>query len=217
VIGARAVLFDLDGTLLDTKELILSSFRYATREVLGEALPDEAVLSYIGIPLKDQAQIFAPGHVDEMLRVYREHNARVHDELIRYFEGTREMLDELRAEGRRLAVVTSKRNGLAVRGLTYFGLEGYFEFVIGSEDTTKHKPEPEPLLLGAERLGLLPSDCVYVGDSPFDMQAARAAGIVAVGALWGMFTRAQLADAGAQHEAASPRELPATLREAEVV
>jgi pyrophosphatase PpaX len=208
-------LFDLDGTLLDTKELILSSFRYATREVLGEQLPDEAVLSYVGIPLREQAHIFAPGHVEEMLTVYREHNARVHDDLVRYFEGTREMLDELRAEGRRLAVVTSKRNGPAVRGLAHFDLEGYFEFVIGSEDTATHKPEPEPLLLGAERLGLLPSDCVYVGDSPFDMQAAKAAGIVAVGALWGMFTRAQLLEAGAQYEAAAPCELPATIRKAE--
>ncbi|MDR1183312.1 MAG: HAD-IA family hydrolase [Coriobacteriales bacterium] len=211
----KAILFDLDGTLLDTKELILASFRYATREVLGEQLPDEVILPYIGIPLIYQMQAIAAEHADRLLEVYREHNARTHDELIRYFEGTREMLNELSAEGRRLAVVTSKRNESALHGLAHFDLLEYFEFVIGSDDTAVHKPEPEPLLLAAKRLGLAPDTCIYVGDSPFDMQAARAAGILAVAALWGMFSREQLWEAGAQYEATTPAALPAVIRESE--
>jgi pyrophosphatase PpaX len=205
-------LFDLDGTLLDTKELILSSFRHATREVLGEQLPDERILPFIGIPLIYQMRIIAGEHADRLMEVYREHNARVHDELIRPFKGTREALDALRAEGRRLAVVTSKRNGPAQRGLACFGLEDCFELVIGSDDTAKHKPDPEPLLLAAERLGVAADSCVYVGDSPFDMQAARAAGITAVAALWGMFSRDELITAGAQYEATGFSDLVTVLQ-----
>jgi pyrophosphatase PpaX len=122
------------------------------------------------------------------------------------------MLDELRAEGRRLAVVTSKRNEVALRGLMRFDLEGYFEFIIGSDDTTLHKPEPEPLLIAAERMGVSPDDCVYVGDSPFDMRAAVAANATALAVLWGMFSQKDLEEAGAQYEANAPRELPAVIR-----
>jgi pyrophosphatase PpaX len=215
MVDKKAVLFDLDGTLLDTRELILASFRHATREVLGESLPDEALLPFIGIPLIYQMRAIAAEHAESLLEVYREHNARVHDELIHYFEGTREMLNELSAEGRRLAVVTSKRNESALHGLAYFDLLEHFEFVIGSDDTAAHKPKPEPLLLAAERLGLASDVCIYVGDSPYDMQAARAAGMVALGALWGMFSREQLWEAGAQYEATIPAALPAVIREIE--
>jgi pyrophosphatase PpaX len=211
----KALLFDLDGTLVDTKELILASFRHATREVLGETLPDAAVRPYIGIPLVYQMQALAPDHVDEIVAVYRAHNAKVHDELIQYFEGTREMLDELRSEGRRLAVVTSKRNEVALRGLKRFDLAEYFEFIIGSDDTTLHKPKPEPLLIAAKRMGISPDDCVYVGDSPFDMRAAVAANITALAVLWGMFSQKDLEEAGAQYEANSPSELPTVIRRIE--
>jgi pyrophosphatase PpaX len=202
----------LDGTLLDTRELILSSFRYATRTVLGEQLPDERLLPFIGIPLIYQMQAISAEYVDELMRVYREHNARVHDELVQYFEGTRETLEVLRGEGRRLAVVTSKRNAPALHGLECFGLEGYFELLIGSDDTTSHKPDPEPLLLAADRLGIPITSCVYVGDSPYDMRAARAAGAVAVAALWGMFSHEELIEAGAQYEATTISGLPTVLQ-----
>jgi pyrophosphatase PpaX len=207
----QAVLFDLDGTLIDTKELILSSFRYATREVLGKQVSDEAVLPLIGIPLIYQMRAVSAEHADELMVVYREHNARVHDELVRYFEGMCEALEALTASGKRLAVVTSKRREPALRGLECFDLARYFEFLIGSDDTTKHKPEPEPLLFAVEKLGLEVDDCIYVGDSPFDMQAARAAGVVALAALWGIFPQEALLGAGAQYEAAAPRDLPAVV------
>jgi pyrophosphatase PpaX len=213
MINEKAILFDLDGTLLDTQELILSSFRYATREILGEQLPDEVILPFIGIPLAYQMQTINAEHADELMVSYREHNARVHDELIQYFEGTRETLDELREEYGRLAVVTSKRLEPAQKGLERFDLQGYFEFIIGSEETTKHKPEPEPLLLAAKRFGTRAEHCIYVGDSPYDMMAARAAGCVALAAPWGMFTRDELANAGAQHYATTISELPTVIRD----
>jgi pyrophosphatase PpaX len=213
LINKTAILFDLDGTLLDTQELILASYRYTTREVLGETLPDESMLPLIGIPLLNQMRIIAPKHADELVEVYREHNARMHNELIRSFEGTQEALNALCAEGKRLVVVTSKRNEPARRGLECFGLQNYFEFIIGSDDTAKHKPDPEPLLLAVERLAVPVDACVYVGDSPYDMQAARAANITGIAALWGMFPRDTLMAAGASHEAATITDLPTILRQ----
>lgn len=209
----KAILFDLDGTLIDSQELILSSFRYATKEVLGHALPDERLLPLIGMPLINQVKQIAPDKAEELVEVYRVHNAEQHDALVAYFDGTREMLQELLDAGLRLAVVTSKRNQPALRSLELFKLTGYFEVFIGSEDTDKHKPLPDPLLLAAERMRLQHDECVYVGDSPYDMQAARAAEMVAVAALWGMFTAEVLLSAGAQYQADKPSALPALLRE----
>ena len=213
--GKKAILFDLDGTLIDTRELILESYRRAFIDVVGVLVSDEDVLSLIGIPLDDQAKILAPGHEEELIEAYRQYNLDLHEELIGYYEGTREMLDELKAERRRLAVVTSKRNEPALEGLKSFDLQDYFEFVCGMEETKKHKPDPEPLLVAAQRMGLAPSDCIYVGDSTFDIQAALAAGMIPIAVLWGIFSRDQLRAAGAQLEAASPSELPALIRSIE--
>ncbi|MDR1712624.1 MAG: HAD-IA family hydrolase [Coriobacteriales bacterium] len=206
-----AILFDLDGTLIDTKGLILRSFRHATRTVLDRVIPDDVLMDMVGIPLRDQMEKLSPEHADELTATYREHNHRLHDELIRGFAGVAETLEQLAAAGLRLGVVTSKRNALAQRGLDCFDLGGYFELLIGSDDTSRHKPLPDPLLLAASRLSVEPARCAYVGDSPYDMQAARAAGMLAVAALWGMFERQRLLAAGAQLEATTFTELPALL------
>ncbi len=208
----EAVLFDLDGTLLDTGTLILASFRYATQKVLGYSPPDELLTDMVGIPLDYQMRAISPEHSDELVRVYREHNSMVHDELIRYFPGTREALDTLQAEGMRMAVVTSKRREVAARGLSRFNLSGYFELIIGSNDTDKHKPNPEPLLLAAKRMSVSVDQTLYLGDSPYDMEAARAAGSMAVAALWGMFSRERLLAADAQMELSRIAELPGLIR-----
>ena len=211
MLNIKAILFDLDGTLIDSQELILASFRYATKEVLGEALPDERLLPLIGMPLINQVKQIAPNEAEKLVEVYRVHNAQQHDALVAYFDGTREMLQELLDAGLRLAVVTSKRNQPALRSLEMFKLWDYFELFVGSDDTDKHKPLPDPLLLAAGRMGLAPAECVYVGDSPYDMQAARSADMTAVAALWGMFKEEVLLDAGAQYQAATPGKLPALL------
>jgi pyrophosphatase PpaX len=211
LIGKQAVLFDLDGTLLDTLDMILASFRHATKKVLGEEADEARVRAFIGIPLFDQMKDLDADRADELLVEYRAHNSSIHDDMIKYFEGTHETLDELKARGLRLAVVTSKRNVLAERGLSCFDLLKDFELVVGSDDTTSHKPGPEPLLFAAERLGVPIDACVYVGDSPYDMRAARAAGATAIAALWGMFPRDSLLEAGAQYEVATIAELPELL------
>jgi pyrophosphatase PpaX len=205
------VIFDLDGTLVDTIDLILTSFRHASQEVLGEVLPDEVFLRDVGVPLATQMRSFSEEHAEELLVAYRAHNAAHHDELIREYEGTGPVLDELRRRGKRLAVVTSKLNSVAQRGLDCFGLGDYFDFVIGADDVTAHKPDPHPLLEAAKRLGVAPEVCAYVGDAPFDMMAARGAGMVSIAAMWGAHDPGRVLEPGPDYAIAHIRELPELL------
>jgi len=181
------LLFDLDGTLIDTVDLIVTSARHATQAVLGEALPDDVLRHNIGVPLRTQMGEYAPGHVDELLVAYREYNERVHDDLICEYPGTEEALAVLQDDGYRMGVVTSKSRSVAQRGVKYFELERFFEFIVAYEDTTIHKPQGEPVVEGVRRLGLSAEQCMYVGDSPHDMVAGRAAGVLTVAATWGPF------------------------------
>ncbi|MDR2035678.1 MAG: HAD-IA family hydrolase, partial [Coriobacteriales bacterium] len=196
----KAILFDLDGTLLDTRDLILVSMQYAYCTVLGEeSLPsDDKLLSMVGIPLKEQMERLSPKKSEELFETYLEYNARVQDSMLTDFAGTKEALDALLEKGFRLAVVTSKRHGSAAYGLKHTGLLDYFELLLGSDDTPEHKPKPGPLLAAAKLMGLAPHECAYLGDSPYDMLAARSAGMQAIGALWGMFSQKDLLDAGAE-------------------
>lgn len=190
----QAVLFDLDGTLLDTHDLLITTFRYTARTVLGRSIPDERLMAKVGQPLNTQMWDFTddPEVHEELCRVYREYNAEIHDDLIRLFSGTVPMLERLKDAGYPLAVVTSKRHEVAMRGIARFDLGGYFDFLIGSDDWPEHKPHPGPVAHGCERLGLDARACLYVGDSPFDMQAGNGAGCATAAALWGMFPQAVL-------------------------
>lgn len=207
----RGLLFDLDGTLIDTVALILSSFRHATTEVLGAPLPDEVLMSGVGIPLATQMRQFAPDHADELLRVYREHNARIHDDMVAEYPGTRETLESLASAGFPMGVVTSKATRMAHRGLDAFALREFFEVIVTSDDVERHKPDPYPLEYAADLMGLSAADTLYLGDSPHDMTAAIAAGAVSVAALWGAFPADVVLDPGPEYALDSIGELPSLL------
>ena len=151
--GFDPVIFDLDGTVVDTVELIVESFRYATRTVLDDALPDEVILAGVGQPLMAQMRVLSAEHAQELYDVYREYNHRRHDELIRGYEGVAEVLDGLRAAGRRLGIVTSKSADTTQMAFRAVGLREHFEVVVTASDTTEHKPSPVPLRLCLERFG----------------------------------------------------------------
>lgn len=186
-------LFDLDGTVLDTYAPILESMRYATKTVFGEALPDSKLVSMVGQPLVTQMQAFAAERgcgsevADELTRVYREYNERDLDEKSFPFPGVPEAIASLKNAGFTVGVVTSKRAVLATKSLKAHGLFDAFACVNGAEDSTAHKPDPDPLLTAAKKLGVSPDRCVYVGDSPYDLQAAHAANMPCVGVAWGKF------------------------------
>lgn len=192
--GVSAVLFDLDGTLADTHDLILATFHYAVRTVLGRDFPDGVLMQKVGQPLAVQMWDFTDDETvhEELCRVYREHNAAIHSDYIRRFPGTRDALSRFVDAGVPLGVVTSKRRGPALRALESCGIEDLFLAVVGSDDWPEHKPAPGPVLHGCDLLGVAPAVCAYVGDSPFDIQAGNAAGCPTVAALWGMFSENDL-------------------------
>lgn len=179
-------LFDLDGTLIDSGPMILSSMKHAALTVLGRDIPDDVLAAAVGGPgLVAQMEALDPGRVTDLVEAYREHNEPLHEELEAFWEVV-EVLPRLRAEGRRLGIVTAKRHAsvqLAFNQLP--GLEANFDVIVGAEDTSRHKPDPAPLLEALERLDASTADAAYVGDSPFDVRAAKAAGVRAVAVAWG--------------------------------
>lgn len=191
----QGVLFDADGTLIDTYEIILASMRYTVCDVLGKPATDEQLMAGVGTPLYDQMLGFAGGDAElaeRITSIYREHNDAVHDARIRAFSDAEQALEQLRVAGLPLGVVTSKRHSMAERGLRMSGIDGFFEVLIGADDWPEHKPSPGPILRACELMGLDPQRCAYVGDSPYDLQAGNAAGCVTVAALWGMFPKVAL-------------------------
>jgi pyrophosphatase PpaX len=185
VIRFPVVLFDLDGTVVDSGSIILASMRHATREVLGQEFADAELMQAVGGPgLEAQMAVFAPDRVEELVRVYRAHNEPLHDEL-EACEGMEDVIVRLHEEGVRLGVVTAKRRATVDLAFARLRVGHLFETVVGGDETEKHKPDPEPLHLAAHRLGVSPQDCAYVGDSPFDVRAAKAAPMYSVAVTWG--------------------------------
>lgn len=205
--GFDPVVFDLDGTVVDTVELIVESFRFATRTVLGEVLPDEVIVAGVGQPLMFQMQRLSERHAQELYEVYREYNHRRHDELIRGYDGVAEMLEGLKAADRRLGIVTSKSRDTTQMAFRAVGLAEHFDVVVTASDTTEHKPSPVPLLLCLERLGAAAGGSIYVGDSPYDIQAGAAAGMATAAVAWGVFGKEALLAAAPDYWLEEPREL----------
>jgi pyrophosphatase PpaX len=192
-----AVLFDLDGTLIDTIELILSSARHAFHGWPGAVPTDQDWVRGIGTPLVDQLRGFVTSEdeVALLLDRYRAYQREHHDRLTRCYDDVPRVLQQLFDRGHPLAVVTSKASGIAHQSLGFVGLDRFFSTVIGFDDTTRHKPDPEPVTAALAQLGVEAADAVFVGDSPHDVHAGNAAGVATVAALWGPFDRETLAAA----------------------
>lgn len=207
----RAVLFDLDGTLADTVDLILRSFRHTMRAHTGRTPPDSRWLATIGRPLRDSLGVFAesPDEVAAMAETYVTFQKSMHDELVRAFPGIPETLARLAERDVPLAVVTSKRREMALRTLDRCGIDGFFEHVVCADDVERGKPDPEPVLSALSRLGLSPGvDVLFVGDSTFDLRAGRGAGVSTGAALWGPIERSVLAEEKPHHWLERPDEIP---------
>ncbi len=180
------VLFDLDGTLIDSGPIILASMRHASVTVLGREPDEEKVRAAIGgAGLVAQMRDLDPSRVDELVDAYRAHNEPLHDTL-ETFVGIAELLDTLRERGHRLGIVTAKRVETVQLAFDRFPmLREATEVVVGAGDTERHKPDPEPVLEALSRMGASPREAAYVGDSPFDIRAGKAAGVRAIAVGWG--------------------------------
>ncbi|EWT02659.1 HAD family hydrolase [Intrasporangium oryzae NRRL B-24470] len=178
--------FDLDGTLADTIHLIVESYQYAFRTVLGQEEDPEVIRSWIGRPLIEAFREHSPEHADELYTTYLRWNTENTERLIRDYAGVRDVLADLRDAGALVAVATSKRRESARQAMDILGLTELVPVVVTMEDTTAHKPDPTPLLLALQRLGQSdPSRAVYVGDAVVDVLAGKAAGMATVAVTWG--------------------------------
>jgi pyrophosphatase PpaX len=179
------VLFDLDGTLIDSGAMILASMRHAAKTVLARDCSDAELLATVGgSGLREQMQALDPERVEELVDAYRLHNEPLHEGL-ECCAGIEEMLAQLSEEGRRLGIVTAKRRATVELAFEVLPIARYFDAVVTAEQTERHKPHPEPLLRALELLDAARQEAVYIGDSPFDVAAAKAVGIAAIAVGWG--------------------------------
>ena len=210
-----AVLFDLDGTLIDSIELILSAARHAFQEWRVRPTDEEWVRG-IGTPLVQQLRAYADNddEVATLLERYRRYQHEHHDRLTRCYDDVPEVIANLAERGHQLAVVTSKASPIAHQSLGFVGLDQFFPVLVGYDDTARHKPDPEPVRVALSRLGVSADRAVFVGDSPHDVLAGNAADVMTVAALWGPFDRETLADARPDHFIGCMAELPGVLHRA---
>ena len=205
----RTVLFDLDGTLLDSIRHILDSYHHTLEVHCLPARTDEEWLAGIGTPLRVQFGPWAhePALFDALIETYRDYNIANHDTRVAAYPGVVELVRGIRAQGARTGLVTSKQRIGAMRGLERLGLVDEMEVVIAADDVTNPKPHPEPVLMALERLGEKAASSLYVGDSVHDMECGRKAGVATAAVLWGPFTRAHLAPAEPTYWVARPADV----------
>jgi pyrophosphatase PpaX len=204
-----AVLYDLDGTLLDSFGLILESFRHTRRVHFGDVIDDAIFRNGIGTPLRAQLGTMArsEAELEAMVTTYVTHNLEHHDSLVSAYEGAVESVEKLRDAGIKLALVTSKMRRGAEMGLRFLGLMDAFPVQVCADDVTRGKPDPEPVLLALSQLGVEPGRAAFVGDSPHDILSGNAAGVMTVAASWGPFLEQALHDARPSVFAASPMDV----------
>jgi len=191
----ETILFDLDGTLVDSTDLIAASWRHTMKAHFEDPPPDEVWLSTLGQPLRTQLGYLVDSaeEVQAMVETYIDHNFREHERLIRSFPGVRETVVRLREEGVRLGVVTSKASAGTARSLAACALDqALFDVIVTSDEPVPHKPDPAPIRLALERLEAPAETAAYVGDSVWDMRAGHAAGVTTIAALWGPFSEREL-------------------------
>lgn len=181
----NCVLFDLDGTLLDTYDLVTKSFQHTIRQHFGKEIKAEEILPYFGEPLWVTMERFSKEEAQELIKTYREFNLAHHDDLAVLFPGAKETLEAIKAKGIPIGIVTSKVKLSALRGLELFRLKPIIDVCITLEDCTNHKPHAEPILSALAALGITERDNVLmVGDSPFDIQCAQNAGVKSAAVGW---------------------------------
>ncbi len=204
-------LFDLDGTIIDSIELILRSYRHTMQLHRSDEPmpPDDLWIKGLGTTLWTQfGQITDDKEeIERMVQTYRTYNLTHHDALVKPYEGVVDEILRLKDRDKRLGLVTSKLRDGAMRGLRVSALDHAFDIVVGCDDVTHTKPHPEPVQKAVEELGVTCDETVFIGDSRHDMECGRAAGVTTAAVLWGPFDRAYLEDLEPDYWLEKPEDL----------
>ncbi|MEK4230626.1 pyrophosphatase PpaX [Solibacillus sp. FSL H8-0538] len=182
--STKALLFDFDGTLLNTNDLIIQTFMHLLEEKFPGQYSPKDCLKFIGPSLKETFDDITPGETDAMIAKYREWNIAYHDELVTGYDAVLSTLEQLKAAGIRLAIVSTKSHDGIERGLRVLGAAHLFEFYIGLEDVRHVKPHPEPILLALEKLGVKKEEVIMIGDNFHDIEGGKNAGVRTAGVAW---------------------------------
>ena len=194
----KGILFDFDGTLANTIDLIVATFEYTLQTALGFTPPKQEIINTIGLPLGDAMTILSrqPEKVTELRQVYKVFNAANHDKMIKPIAGVAELLADLKEREIKIAVVTSKKQPMLERGINCLNMISYIDAAVSVLDTERGKPYPDPMLLACKKLGLQPEECLCVGDSPYDLQSGHAAGCTTIAVKYTMFPWQKILDEG---------------------
>ncbi|MDD2360350.1 MAG: HAD-IA family hydrolase [Syntrophaceticus schinkii] len=187
----KAILFDLDGTLIDSIPLIRLSFEHTFKH-LGLPWGQGEVLNTIGLPLRDVAKHYAPENYEEFLAVYAEFQVKTQEKLLKPFPEAKRTLNHIQEKGYRTGVVTSKRRKATRESLSLTGLDKYLEVVVAVEDAGRPKPNPDSILKALEQLDIPPAKGVYIGDSIYDIITGKNAGVATIGVTWGIAAKDDL-------------------------
>ncbi|MFS0636584.1 pyrophosphatase PpaX [Mesobacillus foraminis] len=187
------VLFDLDGTLIDTNELIISSFLHTLGHYYPGRYQRADVLPFLGPSLKETFEALNPEGYEGMIKTYREYNLSNHDLLVREFEGVNETVRKLKEENFKLGIVTTKLSDVVAMGLKLTGLDEFFEVIVALDHVQNAKPDPEPINKALDLLGSTADTAMMVGDNHHDILAGKNAGTVTVGVSWSIKGREHLA------------------------
>src|SRR3954466_7800919 len=207
-----AVLFDPDGTLIDSIALLLASMRH-TFHARPRQPSDAEWIEGLGTPLPKQLTPYVESDEDRerLVNRYRTFQNENHDRLMARYEGVIDTLALLYQRGHPMAIVTSKGNTMMDRGLKFIGADDYIEVAIGYDSVHIHKPDPYPVKTALEKLEYGAEEAVFVGDSPHDIKSGNAAGVITIAALWGPFTRSALEPYKPTHFLENIKQLPALI------
>ena len=210
----QTMLFDLDGTLIDSVRLILDSYHHTLKTHGFPARTDEEWLRGVGTPLRVQFAEWAddPQVLEALITTYREYNLRHHDRMVTVYPGVVDAVRTIKALGVRTGLVTSKNRQGALRGLALVRLEALMDVLVCADEVDNPKPHPEPVEKAVTLLGADPATTVYVGDSIHDMQSGRAAGVLTAAVLWGPFGRSHLEGARPDDWLERPEQLVELVR-----
>jgi pyrophosphatase PpaX len=205
----RSVLFDIDGTLIDSLRLILDSYHHTLAQHGLPARTDAEWLKGVGTPLTVQLAQWRDelGTIEALIATYREYNLKHHDRMVTVYPGVLAAVREIKAAGIQTGLVTSKNRQGALRGLRLVGLEALMDVLVCADEVTNPKPHPEPVEKAVALLGAEPGTTLYVGDSVHDMHSGRAAGVLTAAALWGPFGRQHLEEASPDFWLETPGDL----------
>ncbi|MFD2114915.1 pyrophosphatase PpaX [Paenibacillus yanchengensis] len=204
----KTVLFDLDGTILDTNELIIMSFLQVLENNTPEPLTRDHIIPYMGESLVDQLRKLSGRHdVDDLVAAYRKISSERHDQYVRLFPDVKEVIQQLRKHQVQIGIVTTKARLTTIRGLEYTGIADLVDAVVTSDDVEKVKPDAEPVVQALQLLKATPQSAIMVGDSAVDIISARRAGVQAVGVSWSLKGKSLLEQSGANYMIDHMRQL----------